>query len=445
MINGIKLKPWIEETFNKQGFKKFTEIQEKTIPVLLRNKNVIGISTTGSGKTYAFLLPTLNKLVLDNDLQAVIVVPTRELARQIYTNIIEFKKFEPLLKAQMLIGGNDYDKQINRIQSFKPQILVTTVDRFLMALTNKQISPNRLQTVILDEADMLMDLGFAKQLQSIMAIIDSVSLQKMAWSATLHDLLSIQLSKFFTDTKIITVGNSIYENTNITHNIIHTKNKLDTLAIFLKQYQPYLCIIFCNNKKSINMLAKFLTEEKISVISLHADLDSRERKNVYKDIMSFKYQYIVASDLASRGIDIDGVSHIINWDLPENLEWYVHRAGRCGRGKYKGDSFIFFDGQQEDRLISLQNKKINFTHLSPRDGVLVEKKYALKKRTIKIDHDIYLEIRKIASKKTKVKPGYKKKQKEEIRKLMQKSKRKYLEAKINRDRIKKYKQENSSN
>lgn len=445
MINGIKLKPWIEETFNKQGFKKFTEIQEKTIPVLLRNKNVIGISTTGSGKTYAFLLPTLNKLVLDNDLQAVIVVPTRELARQIYTNIIEFKKFEPLLKAQMLIGGNDYDKQINRIQSFKPQILVTTVDRFLMALTNKQISPNRLQTVILDEADMLMDLGFAKQLQSIMAIIDSVSLQKMAWSATLHDLLSIQLSKFFTDTKIITVGNSIYENTNITHNIIHTKNKLDTLAIFLKQYQPYLCIIFCNNKKSINMLAKFLTEEKISVISLHADLDSRERKNVYKDIMSFKYQYIVASDLASRGIDIDGVSHIINWDLPENLEWYVHRAGRCGRGKYKGDSFIFFDGRQEDRLISLQNKKINFTHLSPRDGVLVEKKYALKKRTIKIDHDINLEIRKIASKKTKVKPGYKKKQKEEIRKLMQKSKRKYLEAKINRDRIKKYKQENSSN
>lgn len=445
MINGIKLKPWIEETFNKQGFKKFTEIQEKTIPVLLRNKNVIGISTTGSGKTYAFLLPTLNKLVLDNDLQAVIVVPTRELARQIYTNIIEFKKFEPLLKAQMLIGGNDYDKQINRIQSFKPQILVTTVDRFLMALTNKQISPNRLQTVILDEADMLMDLGFAKQLQSIMAIIDSVSLQKMAWSATLHDLLSIQLSKFFTDTKIITVGNSIYENTNITHNIIHTKNKLDTLAIFLKQYQPYLCIIFCNNKKSINMLAKFLTEEKISVISLHADLDSRERKNVYKDIMSFKYQYIVASDLASRGIDIDGVSHIINWDLPENLEWYVHRAGRCGRGKYKGDSFIFFDGQHEDRLISLQNKKINFTHLSPRDGVLVEKKYSLKKRTIKIDHDINLEIRKIASKKTKVKPGYKKKQKEEIRKLMQKSKRKYLEAKINRDRIKKYKQENSSN
>lgn len=445
MINGIKLKPWIEETFNKQGFKKFTEIQDKTIPILLRNKNVIGISTTGSGKTYAFLLPTLNKLNLDDTLQAVIIVPTRELARQIYTNIIEFKKYEPLLKAQMLIGGNDYDKQIHKIQSFKPQILVTTVDRFLMALQNKQISPHNLQTVVLDEADMLMDLGFAKQLQTIMGIIDSVSLQKMAWSATLHDLLSIQLSKFFTDTKIITVGNSIYENPNITHNIIHTKEKLDTLSVFVKQYQPYLCIIFCNSKKSIDMLVKFLTDEKISVIALHADLDSRERKNVYKNVTSFKYQYIVASDLASRGIDIDGVSHIINWDLPDNLEWYVHRAGRCGRGKYKGDSYIFFDGQQEEKLLSLQSKKIHFNHLAVRDGVLVEKKYTLKKRTIKLDYNINLEIRKIASKKTKVKPGYKKKQQEEIRKLKQKSKRKYLEAKINRDRIKKYKQENSSN
>lgn len=442
-MDKYELKPWIEETLADKKFKTLTDIQKRTLPLLLNNRNVIGVSTTGSGKTHAFLIPTLNKLKLDNILQVLIIAPTRELARQIYSMLIEFKIRQPLLNAQLLIGGADYDKQIEKIQKTTPQIIVVTVDKLLLSIQTKAFDTKHLTTVILDEADMLMDLGFGKQLVQIFDAIDNPKLQKMGWSATLHEMLSNQLARFFKNTEIVTIGNSIYQNDNIKHHIIHTTDKLQTLDVFMKTISPYLCLIFCNSKKSIDKLLKYLKEKDCNVIGLHADLASRERRTVYQDIKNLKYQYVVASDLASRGLDIDGASHIINWDLPENLEWYVHRAGRSGRGRYTGDCYVLFDGTQEKELLSLERKGIKFNHQYIKDDQFVNKVYQLKGRTLKLDDKTNAAIKVVANRTMKVKPGYKKKQQKEITKLKQKSKRKYLESKIKQDRIKKYKQRNA--
>ncbi|MGL4948457.1 MAG: DEAD/DEAH box helicase [Mycoplasma sp.] len=440
-IGSFNVKQWIIDSFHNQGFKKLTEIQSKTITPLLNNKNIIGVSSTGSGKTLAFLIPTFNKIELNDDLQAIIITPTRELARQIFSQITEFKKDQPKLKAQLLVGGTEVEKQLNKINSTKPQIIVTTPARLHEAMADEKINCTKVNTLILDEADMLMDLGFAKEIEKIIDALENDKLQKMGWSATLHDLLSSRLARFYKNTKVIQVGVSIYENENINHHIIHTIDKMKALDIFLDKYNPYLCLIFCNNKKAIADLVKYLKDKQKSVIALHANLDSRQRKNAYKSIKNLEYQYVIASDLASRGLDIDGASHVLNWNLPDTTEWYVHRAGRCGRGKYTGDSFIIFNNDQEAELFNLQKKGIKFNHLSIKQGDFVTKEYRLKSNKIVFDQKTNSEIRKIVDKKTKVKPGYKKKQKEEIKKIKQKSKRKYLEKKINQDRVKKYKQE----
>ncbi|MGL4951890.1 MAG: DEAD/DEAH box helicase [Mycoplasma sp.] len=443
-IRSFNVKDWIKDSFENQGFKKLTEIQSKTLPLLLNDKNIIGVSSTGSGKTLAFLLPTFNKIELDNKLQAIIIAPTRELARQIFSQINEFKKDQPLLKAQLLVGGNEVEKQLAKIVQSPPQIIVTTPARLLDAMQDKRVDYSHVSTLILDEADMLMDLGFGKDIEKIISYIDSENLQKMGWSATLHDMLSSRLAKFYKNTKVIQVGASIYNNDNIKHHIIHTIDKHKALDIFLEKYNPYLCLIFCNSKKSIEDLVRTLKDKGISVTSLHAGLDSRQRKNSYKSIKNFEYQYVVASDLASRGLDIDGASHVLNWDLPETSDWYVHRAGRCGRGKYSGDSFVIFNSEQENELFNLQKKGIKFDHYNVKGNDFVEKAYKLKSKKLMFDTKTNAEIKKVVSKKVKVKPGYKKKQKEEIQKIKQKSKRKYLESKIKQDRIKKYKQNNSN-
>ncbi|MGL4950868.1 MAG: DEAD/DEAH box helicase [Mycoplasma sp.] len=443
-ITNYKLKEWIIESFHNQGFKKLTEIQIKTLPPLLNNKNIIGVSTTGSGKTLAFLIPTLNKIELNNTLQALIIAPTRELARQIFSQINEFKKTQPLLKAQLLVGGTDVEKQLAKIAQNPPQIIVSTPTRVLEAMNDKKFDYTKINTIILDEADMLMDLGFAKDIEKILEYIKSDELQKMGWSATLHDLLSSRLARFYKNTKVIQVGVSIYNNPNIKHHIIHTLDKYKALDLFLEKFNPYLCLIFCNNKKSIEEIVKILKQKGLSTIALHAGLDSRQRKNSYKSIKNFEYQYVVASDLASRGLDIDGASHVLNWELPESSEWYVHRAGRCGRGKYNGDSYVIFNSTQESELYNLQKKGIAFDHLTIKADEFVIKNYELKSKKFVYDEKTNTEIKKIATKKTKVKPGYKKKQKQEIQKVKQKSKRKYLESKIKQDRIKKYKKDNSA-
>lgn len=445
MIKTETLKPWILKTINDCGFKKMTDIQEKTLPLTLAGKNVIGVSSTGSGKTLAFLIPALNKIELNQDLQCIILTPTRELARQISSNIELFKKNEKKIKSQLLIGGNDLQKQVTNLNRIKPQIIISTIQRFEEVLINKAINITKINTLILDEADMLMDLGFMSKIEKIILDIDNNNIQKMGWSATLHELLSIRLSKIFKDTSIITVGNSIYENEKIKHSIIHNSDPLKTLDIIINNTNPYLCLIFCNTIKEVKEVYEFLLKKNKSVIMLHGGLSSRERKNNYKSIKQLNYQYVVASDLASRGLDIDGASHVISWNLPKELEWYVHRSGRCGRSKYTGESIVIYNKKDDAKIISLQKKGITFDHVTIKNDNLVSKKFQPKVFKLQFDKKVNDEIKKVLNKKTKVKPGYKKKKENQIQKIKQKSKRRHIEESVNKNRIKEYKKANSKN
>lgn len=417
---------WIKQTLDNYKFKKLTEIQQKTIPLLLKNENVIGISYTGSGKTLAFLIPMLNKIKLNDKIQAIIISPTRELATQIYKQINEFAKNQKELRTHLISGGDKNEDIINKINNKKPQIIVATPTKLLDVFNCNTITLNNLNTLIIDEADMLMDLDFWPYIDKFIEMFNNDNLQKSAWSATLHEQLSIKLKKAFKNTKIIQVGNSIYKNDKINHHIIQTNNNFKTLDCLIKNNNFYLCIIFANTKKQVDEIYDHLIKNNVNVIKLHGDLSKRERAKNFKDIKNLKYQFIVASDLASRGMDINGVSHVISWNIPNTLDWYIHRSGRCGRGKYEGDSYIIHNGTNFREIDKLKEKNINFKYYLQKDKNIVEMNEKNFKNNYKNKYNeekVKKEISKLNNKNNqKIKPNYKKKMKNKFNEIKKKNK-----------------------
>ena len=434
------IKQWILKELEKQHISKYTAIQNLTLPLTLKNQNVIGISPTGTGKTLCFLIPILNKISLNENIQVIIIAPTRELARQIHSNIQLFKTNEIKIKSSLWIGGEEIKKQINN--SINTNIVVATPTRFLEIYKTNNINFKNVNTIVLDETDMLFDLGFSEQIITIFNIFKNINeIQKMAFSATIHDMLSQQLKIFFKDTKIVTTKD-IYKKENITNLLIKTKDKYHALSVIINQINPYLCLIFANTKKTADLIYKYLLNQNRNVINLHGGLKTRERKNNYRDIKNLKYQYVVCSDLASRGLDIDGASHVINWDLPDDFNWYLHRAGRCGRNKYSGESYILFNDSDNKKILDLINKGVEFKNLTIKNNQLVSTKEKIYHKP-KINQEQEKEIKLFVAKaKKNVKPGYKKKLKSEINKIKQKHKRKHIEKVVKENRIKSYKQKN---
>ncbi|GAA5414757.1 DEAD/DEAH box helicase [Ureaplasma ceti] len=445
-MNSRHFKVWIEKTLQDQNIVKATEIQQRTLPLTLKHHNVIGVAPTGTGKTLAFLLPILNELNFEKGIQSVIVCPTRELARQIKSKIDDFKKQNSNLKAVLWIGGEDIDKLISQAsKNNNYQIVVTTPSRFIeMVEKVPTLNFKDLRSIVLDEADMLLDLGFFPEIDQMFQRFKSIDgLQKMAFSATLHELLRNNLSKYFEGAKIIATQDSIYANEKIKHYLIKNTDKFHALSVIANQIEPYLCLVFTNTKKQADEIYKYFLEQNRSVINLHGGLQTRERKNNLKDIQNLKYQYVIATDLASRGLDIEGASHVISWNLADDPEWYVHRAGRAGRSKYEGISYVLYDEQDNEKLVTLTKKGIKFENLQIKNNKLVKAKIRLYKKPI-INQEQEDEIKQLVknTKKT-VKPGYKKKLKQDIAKIKQKHKRKHIEASVKQQRIKKYKQENA--
>lgn len=434
---------WINLVIDNLGFNSFTEIQTKVIPLILNNENVIGIANTGTGKTHCFLFPTIDNLDTNiNNIQLLIISPTRELARQIYEKIIFFKKFNSSLSASLLIGGKEYsDASISSM--FKKHILITTPQRFIDLFSNKPINLlSNLMAVVLDEADMLMDMNFSNSIINIFRSLPNIkSIQKIAFSATLHETLSIQLSKFFQNSKIIDISKNIWVNEKITHHIIYRNNfsKEKCLLKLLEIINPYFCIIFCTTKKEIEHVFNTLYEKyKSDVIMLHGNLGARERKNAFKIIQSNSCRFLVATDLTSRGIDIDGASDIISWDMQKEDIWYIHRSGRSGRSQYKGNSYIFFENNT-NQILRLQKKNIKWNSLKFNGQIFepISISYKTKNKKItEVDKQIGLIISKAPK---KIKPNYKKKIKLEIKEVKRKAKRNRIEELVNRERIKKYK------
>ncbi|MDR2461870.1 MAG: DEAD/DEAH box helicase [Mycoplasmataceae bacterium] len=444
-FSGFNLEPFIKKTLSTLSISKATEIQEKTLPYLIKGKSLIITSCTGSGKTYCYLLPILNGIDFSiKKIQAIILLPTKELARQVYTKIIDFKKNEERLKATLLIGNMDINKQIQNVKSNPPQIIVGTVTRTL-DLINKKIINRDISFFVIDEADMLLDLGFGKQVSQIFASINSFKLQKIACSATIHTSLANQFKNYLGNTIVVSSSESIWQNDNIKHKLIYARdnsNSLGTLMNFLKKINPYFCIIFANTIKEVDTIHNFLSHNGYRIGKLHKELTSRERKNIFRDINKNNYQYLVATDLASRGIDVEGADVVISYGLPDENIWYIHRSGRVGRGGTSGNSYIIYQNGIDNKINRLINRKIKIEYfLLEKNGDLIEKPLRIiHKSKIKLDDKTNNLVKQIIQKNSKkIKPCYKKIIKKEIHKIKQKVRHEFIEQKIRQSFIKKNK------
>nr|WP_096153368.1 MULTISPECIES: DEAD/DEAH box helicase [Bacillus] len=413
----LQLKPFLLEAIADLRFKKPTEIQERLIPSILKGESVIGQSQTGTGKTHAYLLPILNELDLEKqEVQAVITAPTRELATQIYQEVLKITKFaEGSIQARCYIGGTDKQKTIDKLKQ-QPHIVVGTPGRIKDLMSEKALFVHTAKTLVVDEADLMLDMGFIEDVDKVAAAMPE-KLQILVFSATIPEKLKPFLKKYLENPKFTHVAPKQITAQNISHVLIPVKsrNKLTLLYKALVAYNPYLAIVFTNTKKKADEVADSLMEQGLKVGRIHGDLNPRERKKVMKQINDLEFQFVVATDLAARGIDIEGVSHVINYELPSDLDFYIHRVGRTARAGSSGIAATLFEPSDENKVQTVQKLGITFSLVDLKNGEWVEHGVLNKRqdRKKKVD-EIDIQAKRAVKKTEKVKPGYKKKHKEEV-------------------------------
>lgn len=427
----------VKKTIKDLKFEVLTPIQEMVIPLVYKHESIIGISQTGTGKTHAFLLPMIDRIDLELDeVQAVITTPTRELATQIYNEARKFVDNEPNLRVSLMIGGSDKQKAINKLV-IQPHLVIGTPGRIKdLAIDELALKITTANMFVVDEADMTLEFGYLEDLDIVLGQMKE-NLQIMVFSATIPLNLRVFLKKYMSSPKLIEIEEKKVSNENIEHVLVPTKHKdrYQILRNVMQHIDPYLCIIFCNTREDARNVAKKLYDEGIRVGEIHGDLEPRTRRQMMRRIQNQEYQYIVATDIAARGIDIDGASHIISMEFPYEIDFYIHRSGRCGRGKYTGVSYSLYDTKDDKIITALEKKGIEFIVKDIKDNqwIVVGEREKRKVRVRK-QNELETEISKIVRKPTKVKPGYKKKRQRKINELVRKQKRQIIRQDIRRQK-----------
>ncbi len=442
-FSDYQFKDFVKETINELKFEAPTKIQKEIIPLVYKHRDVIGISQTGTGKTHAFLLPIVDMIDVEEDyVQAVITAPTRELASQIYENAKLFMKYNPDLRVSLIIGGSDKQKAIDKLAT-QPHIVIGTPGRIKdLSLNEQALKITTADIFVIDEADMTLEFGYLEDLDAVLGKMKD-NLQMMVFSATIPLMLRPFLQKYMNLPKIIEIDEQLTSSRNISHYLVPTKhrNRYELLKNIMSFIDPYLCIIFSNKRTEVVELTKKLREDGYKVGEIHGDLEARERRQMMRRIKNMEYQYIVATDIAARGIDLDGVSHVINMEFPTELDFYIHRSGRCGRGKYTGECYSMYDTTNENIVHALEKKGITFEVKELKgqgfvEGTVREKRKSRVKKQTELEKQITSMVRKPA----KVKPGYKKKRKMAIEKLVRKEKRNMIQRDIRRQKKERAKQ-----
>ena len=426
----LNIKPYLKAAVADLHFETLTQIQEEVMPLALKGKDIIGQSQTGSGKTHAFLIPIFQGL--DEELQqvqAVITTPTRELAEQIYNVANQLASFsDKPIKIARYVGGTDKQKTIEKLGT-QPQIVIGTPGRIKdLAINERVLLVHTAKMFVVDEADMTLETGFLTDIDQIAGTMGR-GLQMMVFSATIPQALKPFLKKYMAAPTHVHIQPRQQTAVKIEHILYPTKHRsrVNIIANILKALNPYLAIIFVNTKQNATTVSNALMSQGFRVGQIHGDLTPRQRRQMMQRIRNLEFQYIVATDIAARGIDIEGVSHVINYELPQDLEFYIHRVGRTALGKYYGVAITLYDSAEEELLQELEARGIEFNYKEVKNGelVAVNARNARQKREKKEN-----EIDKIAKSKVrkhkKVTPGYKKKMKAQMEqvKRQERSKRK---------------------
>jgi superfamily II DNA/RNA helicase len=344
-FNDLSLDPRLLRSVQHLGFVKPTEIQQEAIPAVMVGRDLIVSSQTGSGKTLAYLLPMMQRLLKSRalskrDARALILTPTRELAKQVYAQLRLFVANTPLTSV-LIVGGENFNDQ-EKLLKREPNIIVATPGRFVDHLQHKSVFINGLEMLILDEADRMLDLGFMPQLTEINKAADHRLRQTLLFSATLDhaevDELALALLK---NPYRVAVGASYQQHKDIRQQFYladHLSHKEALLKHFLQQEQIKQLIIFTATREDAERLAQLCEQLGKTAIGLSGKLSQTSRNSVMQAFASGKHQVLVTTDLASRGLDLLQVSHVINFDLPKHAEEYVHRIGRTGRAGAKGQA-----------------------------------------------------------------------------------------------------------
>ena len=355
--------------------------------------------------------------------QAVITAPSRELANQLYKVARQLKDASDLnISIEYLGGGNDRNRQIEKASNKAPQLVIATPGRLHDFVSKKIINLENVKVFVIDEADMTLDMGFLGQMDQVMAKLSSKTLLS-AFSATIPVKLENFLRKYMAKPEFIVIDNPTVIAPTIQNDLIDvgSGDKKELLYKLLTMGQPYLAVTFANTKKTVDELADYLETQGLKVAKIHGGITERERKRTIRQVREGQYQYVVASDLAARGIDIPGVSLVVNYEIPKDLEFVIHRIGRTGRNNLPGHAItLIYDDEMPD-IEDLEKLGINFDFKELKNGELVERTHYHRRdnrrvRTQKLDNNIRGMVKKA---KAKRKTGYKKK----IQKAIQEDRR----------------------
>jgi len=353
----------LEKALSELDIKTPTEIQQKVISILLKgNTDLVGQATTGTGKTAAYGLPLLQQINPDKkEVQALILCPTRELSQQVAKQLFKFTKYYTKIFAEAVYGGEYIGKQIANLQR-PTHIVVATPGRLIDLVKRKAVDLKSIKTVILDEADEMLSRGFKKELEEILSFLPYTR-NKWLFSATLPNGIQ-DIIKRFMSANVIHVresGRSVV-NKKITHQyfICDEKEKLNILLQFLKSQNENRGLIFCKTKAVTKKLTKQLIAKNIACDAIHGDLLQKERDKVMRAFKNKKLQFLVATDIAARGIDIEALAFVVHFQLPESDEYYTHRSGRTARAGKDGISYSIVNSS-EVKLLENYEKALKIT------------------------------------------------------------------------------------
>lgn len=340
------------------GYENPMPVQEEVIPFLLGEMNdVIALAQTGTGKTAAFGIPTIQSIqIKQKQPQALILCPTRELCLQIAGDLQDYSKYIEKLRILPVYGGSSIESQITALKK-GVHIIVATPGRLIDLLKRKTVSLDNIKNVILDEADEMLNMGFSESIDEILAQVPETR-NTLLFSATMPAEIEKIIGKYMRNPKEIVIGNKNEGNKNVKHQyyLVHAKDRYLALKRIADYYPDIYAIIFCRTRKETQEIAEHLIEDGYNADALHGELSQAQRDNVMQRFRLRNIQLLVATDVAARGLDVDDLTHVINYGLPDEIESYTHRSGRTGRAGKTGISIAIIHVKEKGKIKDIEKK-----------------------------------------------------------------------------------------
>ncbi len=340
----------------EMGYRQPTPIQAGSIPHILEGKDVIGSAQTGTGKTAAYALPVLHRLGGHREGAAprcLVLGPTRELAAQVESNFVEYGRYSPL-KCCLIHGGVGYGKQLEELKA-GADVVIATPGRLLDHIQQKTFNLSSVEVLVLDEVDRMLDMGFIDDVRRIIRLCRK-DRQTLLFSATVPDAIKRLIAVHLKDPVEVSIGIKLSPAETVKHEIypVGAMQKFDLMLALIEQMEIDSMIIFCRMKSGADRIARWLEDRNYIVAPMHSDLPQKVRTRSLEDFKEGRIKILVATDIASRGLDIAHVTHVINFDIPQHAEDYVHRIGRTGRAQRDGDAFTLVAPDEQSHLDAIE-------------------------------------------------------------------------------------------